>query len=1720
MGWQHTPYTWPLVVTAALSVALATFTWRRRPTTGGLLAGALMFAVGAWAMTYALELASVSLAAKVLWAKLQYVAVVTSTTLWLIVALEYTGRGAALKSRYLALLAVEPIFIVALVFTNEAHGLVWPRITLERVGDFLTIVVEHGPAFWLHLVYSYLLLLAGTLLLLQVLLRSFHLYRWQATALLVAIVAPWLGNILYVTRLNPFPGLDPTPFAFAITSVGMTWSVFRLRLRDIVPIARKYVMESMGDGVIVLDPHDRVMDANPGAARAVGRPLAALVGCDMRDIVPDWARIAPTVSETEEVHREIALAGAPSPRIYDLTISPLLDWRQRCVGRVLVLHDITTRRQMEEENQRLLVAERHQRLLAETLREVTLALTSHTSHEAVLDEVLRQARRLVPCDSASIMLVENDVLRIARWHGYERFGADEFIRDLTQSLATLPFSADVVNMARPAAVPDTHQDARWFTFPETAWIRSHAAIPITLHGKVLGLLRLDSSEPNRLSQADAERLQPLADAAAIALENARLHEQARQEIAERKRTEKTLRRQVQELTVLHKVATASVEAPDEDDLIQRVTTIIGETFFPTNFGVLLCDDTTGALRVHPSYRLPPGATHRVIPPGQGITTRVAMDGIPRRIPDVRSEPTYLEVDPHTRSELCVPIRLGEKVIGVINAESAEVDAFSTSDQRLLTILAGQLATAIQSIRLHQATRRQAQELATLLKVASAISSTLNLEEVLQIIAREITEALGVFGCAISRWDREADAVVTWVEWSSDGPAGVDPPGTAYSLAEFPATRDVLERRQPLAVYVNDPDADPAEAALLRHYGLGGLLMLPLAKGDNVIGLVEIGQADKHRHFTPRETQFCEALVAQAAVAIENARLYEETRRRARQLEVLRDVLQTLNATPDITEIFPALVSRLRHITGCDRVSLVLINEKENTFSVIAVDQPRPELTIGTRMSLDDTAAAADVLAGRVHLTPDLAEDAAEYTVDRALYNAGYRSRINVPLLGIDDKVIGALNLVWPEPRGYDIEFLPLLQQTANAIALAMERSRLFQESQRQTRELVSLYETALTVSSALDTGTLLDRLYEQVRHLMPLDGFGVFLYRPEQEEIEVVMAMEHQRPVARVLGGRIPLEEAGLTGWVIRNRRSLLVPDLATATLPAKPRHVTQPSRSWLGVPLVARDRLIGAITVQTFQPDAFHEGDRRFLESLAAQVAIAIENARLFEETRHMLDQMREQALRVQRIIDTVPEAVLLLDSDQRVVVANPAGHECLRLVGEVAVGDVITHLGDVAVKNLLEPRPGQLWTEIVLAGSPSRVFEAVARPMGTGEQPEGWVLVLRDVTQEREVQARVQQQERLAAVGQLAAGIAHDFNNILQGIIGFADLLAKRQDMPQPYRERLHMIADQGRRGARLVRQILDFSRRSITDKHPLNLHVLTAEVVRLLEHTLPESVHISLTVDPGEYWMLADPAQMQQVLTNLATNARDAMPEGGRFEVHLSPLVLSPADTPPLPEMTPGRWSILSVSDTGVGIPPEVLPHIFEPFFTTKEVGKGTGLGLAQVYGIVRQHDGYIHVTSHPGHGTTFTIYLPALLEPQRTGGQPAPSSASSARRGVVLLVEDDPRVLESTRYMLEEIGYAVLSSSDGSHALGLFEEKREEVAVIVTDMVMPGMTGLALAQALRQRGHTVPVVVMTGYPVAEGVRTSPSPDIAAWLRKPFSQEQLAQAISKARDSTQGQ
>lgn len=507
----------------------------------------------------------------------------------------------------------------------------------------------------------------------------------------------------------------------------------------------------------------------------------------------------------------------------------------------------------------------------------------------------------------------------------------------------------------------------------------------------------------------------------------------------------------------------------------------------------------------------------------------------------------------------------------------------------------------------------------------------------------------------------------------------------------------------------------------------------------------------------------------------------------------------------------------------------------------------------------------------------------------------------------------------------------------------------------------------------------------------------------------------------------------------------------------------------------------------------------------------------RLAESRRGIL----EEKSRLEALIRDVKEGVCFIDAGGNVVIINRSFEESLGIRSEDVVGKsasewswAIQNVGEI-LADLKDGRKEYYAGEAVYGG---RDMEMTASPIRSNGEYVGTVVVFRDVTDRKRLEEEARQSQKIEAVGRLAGGIAHDFNNLLTVILGYTQLLLKRLAPADELRPDIEAINHAADRAAALTRQLLAFSRKQILAPTVLNLNGIVSGLEKMIRRIVGEDVDLVTILAPDLGSVKADPGQVEQIIMNLVVNARDAMPQGGTLTIETANTELSKDFVQVHTGASPGPCVMLAISDTGVGMDAEMRSRVFEPFFTTKEVGKGTGLGLSMVYGIVKQSDGYIDVESEPGRGTIFRIYLPRVEEEAEVSpAAPAVTGAAGYEgRETILLAEDDPTVREFSARVLRDLGYTVLDAGDGKEAILISSKYAGRIHLLVTDVVMPGMSGGDLAGRVVSIRPGTKVLFMSGYTDDTVVRHGVLESEIAFLQKPFAPEALARKVRDVLES----
>jgi len=822
------------------------------------------------------------------------------------------------------------------------------------------------------------------------------------------------------------------------------------------------------------------------------------------------------------------------------------------------------------------------------------------------------------------------------------------------------------------------------------------------------------------------------------------------------------------------------------------------------------------------------------------------------------------------------------------------------------------------------------------------------------------------------------------------------------------------------------------------------------------------------------------------------------KRNISQMENLRQASLTLTASLDLKEVLDTIAQCALDLVPGMRNCHIFLYQSENGSNLIfgtalwgdgkrsqPFSNPRSDGLTMTVAQSGNPVFVSDLRSHPLYVgTPD----------------SWTGSIIGLPLK-IGDRVVGVMNVSHTQTGAFSESDIRMLRLLGDQAAIAIENAHLYEAIATEERHLSLVYDIGRELTPNLDSDEILDRAIRLTCQALGGSLGMAFIHLPEGNKLRWQKVYRTNQQVVEKITLPIDIHIGeGFPGWIGLNCKAVNIAD------------ITQDDRydgipgwedgmsSMLGSPIVYGEQLMGVFCIFHHEVAAFTEDHLELIQAICHQVGVALSNVGRYEQVQHLVEMLEREQDRLSNLVERLPVGVILLNQEYHPVVVNTYGSEILTLLGINEFDSGLKQLGPYSMSELIERCDDPHPAEINLDRGHPRTFEIDTRALG-GENPH-WILMLRDVTLDRHNQSRIQMQDRLATVGQLAAGIAHDFNNIMATILVYSDLLRKDLALNSLGLERLAIIQQQVRRAASLIKQILDFSRQSVMERSTLDLLPFIKEFDKLLVRVLPETIRVELKFQPGVYPVHADPTRLQQVLMNLAINARDAMPDGGVLSFSINRLILKSGDIPPSPYLPSGEWISITVGDTGVGIPPEVIPHIFEPFFTTKGIGEGTGLGLAQAYGIVKQHGGYIDVQSQVGEGTRFSVYLPTLPVQQI---EKPPVEYSSPMRGngkTILVVEDDPTTLIAIQDLLEAQEYQVLVASNGKEAIRVFEQNPEVIDMLVSDMVMPEMGGLTLFDEVQNRWPMVKTLFVTGHPMGFKSKSSLEERRITWLQKPFS------------------
>jgi PAS domain S-box-containing protein len=1082
-----------------------------------------------------------------------------------------------------------------------------------------------------------------------------------------------------------------------------------------------------------------------------------------------------------------------------------------------------------------------------------------------------------------------------------------------------------------------------------------------------------------------------------------------QDITERKSAEEALAEHAHRLEVVRALTTELTRGLDLSSLLDRIIRYAVDLAGGASGGMTLLDEATGLLVPQAWFGHPDWFGQMRWRLGEGVVGRVAQRRQGEIVNDYRASPhalpTFLE-ETRISAVLVEPLLYHDRLLGVIAIDREPSDPpFTPHDRDTLALFSTQAAIAIENARSHEAAVRRGEQLEALLRASRTVMAGLDLQEILDRILAEAARISGAPHVKVLLLDKEAGVLRVGALKGSAMPPGFSLPLGVGSSGIVAQTGEPLF----MADAQNDPRSIFAQGD--RELGIVTYLGLPIRRGNEILGVLTFNTTVP-RQYTPEEMAYLTSFADQAAIAIENARLYDAAQRelrdrtraegtlllRTQQLEAVRAVSEEITRELDLRSLLDLIMYRAAELVGATSGMVRLWDEDSGLLipqSWIGeeVSEGRDALTL--RLGEGVVGAAAARRCGLI--VNDFRSS--EYATPLLLERTTHAAVLAEPLL-YRERLVGALSVTRAADRGpFSEEDQETLALFASQAAIAIENARLHGAAVRRGRELEALLRASQTVMSELDLQVILDRIVEVAMEITSCSQVKLLLV----DEAARVLRVGAVKGATLPEGFQLPLGK-GPSGRVATTGQPLFMADPASDPENSlADMNRAMGITTYLGLPVKSGERILGVLTFNTTTPHQYTADELAYLKSFADHAALAIEKAQLFAQLQQSYQDLKR--------------------------------------------------------------------------------------------------------TQDESIRA-----EKLRALGQMAAGIAHDLNNMLAAVLAQVELLRLRVADPA-IQETLATLEMAIGDGAHIVHRLQDFAlQRPHSPLEPVDLIRVVRETLEITRphwkdepHQRGQAIRLQ-TLLARVPLILGHAAEVREALTNLILNAVDAMPQGGTLTIATRGVPASGSGEQGS-NGSGGTGVELSVTDTGVGMTEEVRQRIFDPFFTTKG-GRGTGLGLSVVYGVLERHGGAIDVRSAPGQGTTISLRFRAAPR----GSAPAERRplAAPGRPRRILLVDDDPMVRLAIGSLLTAAGHTVVEAEDGATALSLLQA--DSVDLVLTDLGMPGLSGWDVARAVKAQSVRLPVVILTGWGEQASVEAEGSGLVDRILGKPVRLEQLLRTIAE--------
>ncbi|MBN1203181.1 MAG: GAF domain-containing protein [Anaerolineae bacterium] len=1411
-------------------------------------------------------------------------------------------------------------------------------------------------------------------------------------------------------------GLDATEIrTFTETEIEMaetitsqaSLAVEKARLYDEtlgLTIFNQAVVESIRQGIVVLDRDLVVRRVNRYMIERYGWETSA-IGRTLFDYRPDYqdflrqlVAVVLGVGEPQVYYEAERLDVSGEQSIRNYYLYPMLEGRT-VSGIVLLVEDVTERTRLEAD-----LNARAVQMAA--LSEVSSQITATLEPDQVISLILDALADVIPYDRVSLWLrsPSGDELRVAaarHFQDVEPVDADDLV-GLTVEIPFSPLFQEMSKNAQVINVGDVSAGDPRFPYGSAAAYKNWLGAPLISKGDVVGVLTLEKRDPNFYSALHEQLALTFANQAAVAMDNAQLFQETRDRAI-------ALDEQAQRLALLNRVSLALAQSLDLENIFEITLRETALALGIEEGAAIQVDGQNQLARVvvnYPRDDAPPQAVYDLS--RNRAFERLQTSLLPFANEDLANDPYADDLRSMMRREdvqstLLVPLLVGGNMIGVLRLDvCGEPRQFTDSQIELAQTIANQAAIAVQNAGLYEQTSIRTKELETLFESAQATAVTLDLNEVSRRVTMQTLSALRSDACTVFLWDDVGHRLEVRGDISArPDEAGQIQVGDMISLADYPLREKALTDREPIIVRADDEDLPPGEMRLMTQHGAASRMLLPLIVNEVSIGLVEVETVDSNRFFTADDERMARTLGSQAAISIENARLQTETRRTVEELYIINDMSAALSSAVTLDQLLEVVADQLPSLIEVETIYVALYDSDQQRISFPLAVSHDKYLEMSSRpLGSDEFSKVIERQSSLLLVGDNLPEVRRSLGIDTALKDTS--AFLGVPLFA-GEAVIGVLALRddadsmafgHSDPRilttvgsqlGVAIQSVRLFQQT---LQLAEELERRVDERtaelEQERQHISTLYQITTELATSLDVERLLSRSLEMVAEAVGATYGAILAVEPISEELHYRARVGWPEDLPKPPSPRL---NEGLVGWAVQRHESLVVDDVQKDPRWLRLSEVDDLPQAAMIALIEAGEDVLGVMTLYSEETGAFTKDHLRLVTAAANQVANAMNNAELYtlirdqaERLGTMLRQEQIEATKSASILDSIADGVMVSDANGQVIVFNSTAERILGLSAEQVLNQPTSAFAglygtgswieiiDRWISDPTQYRPGEFMEERITLED-ERVISVRLAPVHMGDQFLGTVSVFRDITRDVEV-------DKLKS--EFVATVSHELRTPMTSIKGYADLLllgaaGAISEQQQRFLETIKQNAD---RLSTLVNDLLDISR---IDQGRVDLKFSTVDVEELLNllvdylHGRAEDekrqveVAVDMPVDKHlSIW--GDHDKVTQIFTNLADNAFNYTETGGSITFSAQ----RDSET---------GGVVVSIADTGIGIPPEVHDRIYDRFFRGDEAHElvmdtpGTGLGLSIVREFVQMHAGEIWFESEVGKGTTFHVRLPS-------------------------------------------------------------------------------------------------------------------------------------------------